>query len=608
MADYNASRIKKARYIGHTYKREENVRDAPYIIGFDSEADTSSDGRPMLFQYSLPDTTEDAVILQEVPPTKHAGLGCFLDFLDTYCTTKGVEYLVYVWNLAYELTQLFHDFPKEVLDESDWRISNIRRERSTGKVDQSYRWRIDVSNDKRQLVRAIHTEGAVVTILDGTAFYKTSLDKAAQMLGLGEKYKIADGHTSRSYFTRRDLQDTEFVSYAKRDAYITRLIGEYIQRQHDTFGIATCFSAPMFAAKVFTTHFLHGSYSLPDTSIEQAGLYSYHGGKNGYYLSGPADYDTIYNYDITSAYPEAMKALPDIENSSWKAVSYYEAGQHGIYNVTLDYRSCKYRGIQSHEGHWAESGCVSVWTTSYELDEVIRRGEANIIACSGFVLLGGSGGALSDYVDKFFTVKSTTVGPERETAKLLLNSLYGKFFQKQPIGRVGNYDLDSLSWVGFDEGNAEYDYDAGGLYNPPVASLITGYVRAKIHRLEHKYESVMTSTDGLFGTIAPDASDIGKSLGQLTVQRGRLRIWRERLYIFDPIDGKSKFALHGFHGHKSCNDPECRIGHLEDIPLARGEHRYFGRQMITLKMSTRDHRAESHSPGEFVLMPFTLRV
>jgi hypothetical protein len=31
------------------------------------------------------------------------------------------------------------------------------------------------------------------------------------------------------------------------------------------------------------------------------------------------------------------------------------------------------------------------------------------------------------------------------------------------------------------------------------------------------------------------------------------------------------------------------------------------RQLITLKMSTRDHRAEHHSP-EFVMMPFTLRI
>jgi hypothetical protein len=590
VADYKASRIHKRNYHSGASTKQP-VREQPYVIGFDSEADTSSDGRPMLFQYSLPGTKEEDVILQEVPETKHAGLGCFLDFLDRYCVDAKTEYLLYVWNLTYEFTQLFHDLPKEVVNESEWTLTRISKRDGT-----QYPWTAHVSNDKRQLAEFVNGR-VTVRVLDGTAFYKTSLAKAAKMLGVGEKYE--SGSVDRSLFTRRDLLDREFVTYAKRDAYITRLIGEYIQKQHDGFGIRTCISAPHFAATVFKTHFLHGPFTCPDANIEQAGLYSYHGGKNGYYLDGPAEFATIYNYDITSAYPEAMRQLPDVENSSWKAAQEYEPGQHGIYEVTLDYERCKYRGIQNHDGSWADRGRITVHTTSYELDEVLRQEEATIVSCAGYILLGKSGGALSDYVDKFFAVKSTSVGPERETAKLLLNSLYGKFFQKQPIGRVGNYDLDSESWLSYDDANESYDYDAGGLYNPPVASLITGYVRAKIHRLEHKYESVMTSTDGFFGIAPPDGADVGKSLGQLTVQRGRLRIWRERLYVFDGDDGKTKFALHGFHAG---------LAELCSVPLAKGEYAYDGRQMITLKMSTRDMRAKQYSPGQFVMMPFTLRI
>jgi hypothetical protein len=554
----------------------------------------------MCFQYSLPDVAEEETIIQIVPDTKNAGLGCFLDFLDEYCKHAGTEYLIYGWNTAYELTQLFHDLPKEVLNESDWRISGIRK-RDGG----TYGWTITVANDKRQIID--FRKGKVsVQLLDGTAFYKTSLDKAAKMLGLGEKY--ATSGNDRSMFTRRDLVDAEFIKYAKRDAYITRLIGEYIQEQHERFGIRTCISAPHFAATVFKTHFLSGAIVCPDSDIEQAGLYSYHGGKNGYYLDGPAEFPVIYNYDITSAYPEAMKQLPDIEKGHWTEIRHYQKGVHALYLVTLQYRKCKYGGIQTHEGPWANSGRIQCWTTSYELDEVLQQREAKLLDCTGYIFQGPMGGALSKYVDEFFAIKSTTAGPERETAKLLLNSLYGKFFQKQSIGSVGNYDLDSETWIVSDGDNQAYDYEAGGLYNPPVASLITGYVRAKIHRLEHKYESVMTSTDGLFGLNPPDGGDIGKTLGKLTAERGRLRIWRERLYVFDSIDGKQKFALHGFHGHLSCGKADCFVGHLADIPLAAGEYKYFGQQMITLKMSTRDHRAEHYSPGQFVKMPFTLRL
>lgn len=596
MAVYDAHRIRK-----HTFQSDSIRKDEPpYVIGFDSEADTTSDGRPMLFQYSLPGTTEQDCILQELPETKHAGLGGFLDFLDSYTTTPEVEYLIYGYNVSYELTQLFHDLPKEVINESEWTITGIRyRGVASSHLSERYPWTIRVSNDKRQIVEFIHDGGARVQFLDAAAFYKGGLDKVAKMLGVGEKYSIAAGHDDRSHCTRRSLLDPEFITYAKRDAYVTRLIGEHIQKQHESFGIRTCISAPHFAATVYKAHFLHGRSPSLDATIEQAGLYSYHGGKNGYYLDGPAEYAEIYNYDITSAYPEAMRQLPDVENSSWKEVHKYTPGQHAIYNVTLDYKCCKYRGLQSHEGTWPGSGRVQLWTTSYELDEVLSKGEARLVDCHGYEFHGPGGGSLAAYVDRFFAIKSTSTGPERETAKLLLNSLYGKFFQKQPIGRVGNYDLDTESWLGYDEGNESYDYEAGGLYNPPVASLITGFVRAKIHKLEHKYESVMTSTDGFFGIGTPDLRDVGRAMGQLTVQRGHLRIWRERLYAFDPIDGDTKFALHGFHAGRR---------ELESIPLAKGDYTYYGRQMITLKMSTRDQRAEKHSPGEFVNMLFTLRI
>jgi hypothetical protein len=599
VANYNAGRIRKKPHQQYSKSLEGKKERKPYVIGFDSEADTSSDGRPMCFQYSLPDMAEEDTIIQDVPATKNAGLGCFLDFLDEYCKHPGTEYLIYGWNSAYELTQLFHDLPKEVLNESDWRLNNIRGHNKT------YGWIITVANEKRQIID--FRKGKVcVQLLDGTAFYKTSLDKAAKMLGVGEKYALPG--IDRSLFTRRDLLDEKFIRYAKRDAFVTRLIGEYIQRQHSQFGIRTCISAPHFAATVFKTHFLSTSLVCPDSAIEQAGLYSYHGGKNGYYLDGPASFPVIYNYDITSAYPEAMKQLPDIEHATWKATNKYTPGVHALYLATLQYRKCKYGGIQDHDGHWANSGRIQCWTTSYELDAVLQQKEAKLLGCTGFLFQGPMGGALSKYVDEFFAIKSTTTGPERETAKLLLNSLYGKFFQKQSIGSVGNYDLDTESWIVSDGNNQSYDYEAGGLYNPPVASLITGYVRAKIHNLEHKYESVMTSTDGLFGLNPPDGNDVGKSLGKLTAERGSLRSWRERLYVFDSIDGKQKFALHGFHGHLSCGKADCFIGHLADIPLAAGEYRYFGQQMITLKMSTRDHRAERYSPGQFVKMQFTLRL
>lgn len=596
MSSLIAERIKKPKYFSMTNIRDIDPR-RKYVIGFDSEADTTSDGRPMLFQFSLPQQKEEDTLLRVVPPDTHGGLKVFLDFLDEYCVDRDREYLVYGWNLAYELTQLFHDIPNRVRRHDDFSINSI----------SGYDWSISVLNYKRQIID-FRRKRVRVRLLDGTGFYKISLDAAAKMLGLGEKYELSN--LSRSLFTRADLTDPDFLRYARRDAYITRLIGEYIQDQHKAYGVPTTISAPHFASTVFRTQFLTSNLTMPDKDLEQAGLFSYHGGKNGFYLDGPTEFASTYQYDITSAYPEAMKQLPNLATGKWRSARQYQRGKHALYLVTLNYFACKYRGMQNHDGSWTQSGLVQdQWITGYELDAIVRRGEGRIISCRGFLFDGDGGGPLSDYVDKFFTIKRHSSGPERETAKLLLNSLYGKFFQKQPIGTVGTYDFDRQGWIATDP-TLDYDYEAGGLYHPPIASLITGYVRAKIHNLEHQYESVMTSTDGLFGSIVPDTNDLGKGLGQLTVAKGRLRIWRERLYIFDAEGSQRKFALHGFHSHligKDCNEL-CEGNHLEDIPLARGEYMYHGQQMITLKMSTRRMNGVTYSPGQFVKLPYVLRI
>jgi hypothetical protein len=222
----------------------------------------------------------------------------------------------------------------------------------------------------------------------------------------------------------------------------------------------------------------------------------------------------------------------------------------------------------------------------------------------GWVLEGHTGGGgLVSYVDRFFAQKRCSTGVERVTAKLLLNALYGKFFQKVPVGEVetlvAELEGDNLSvWEPTTNPDLPYDYRAGGLYHPPVASLITGYVRARVHRLEHKYAAMATSTDGLFARSAPWAADVGDGLGQLTAEHGVLDIWRERLYEFQPEGPvKPKAALHGFRG--SLDD-------LRTIPLTPGIYAYTGRHAVTLREAQSVLRGERYRAGQFASLSFQL--
>jgi hypothetical protein len=247
---------------------------------------------------------------------------------------------------------------------------------------------------------------------------------------------------------------------------------------------------------------------------------------------------------------------------------------------------------------WPTSGVFAGWITGYELDGAIERGEFQLDSCYGWIMEGPSGGSLSKYVDTFYEQKRNATDPtERTVSKLFLNSLYGKFFQKIPNGTVGSVDIETNEFITTDP-EEDYDWIAGGLYHPPIASLITGYVRAKIHRLEHRYESMMTSTDGFFARKLPDPGEIGNELGQLSAERGTLRIWRERLYVFDADDGSVTFAMHGFRGN---------LETLRRIPMKAGNlYHYMARAVVTLKMSTRAMRGQRYAPGTFVEMPFDL--
>lgn len=558
------------------------------VIGFDSEA---SGGKPFLFQFSVSGGEED-VLLCVIDERENAGLRTFVHFLDTYCTRKDTEYLIFGWNLAYEWTQIFPDLPAtaEGIPLNALPDYTFDTERRDDNGDPYSRWRVKVLNDKRYMATFTHAgTKRRVRLIDGMSYYVTGLDKAGEMLALGRKITL--GKDEKKHLTRAALRDPRFMQYARQDAYLTRRIGEQIMGLHETYDVPTCGTAPQFAARVFRHHFLNVVIPPPSADLEQAGLFSYHGGKNGYYLDGPRHLTGVYAFDIVSAYPEAMRALPNIETAVWEYRTSYMPAVHALYKVTMRYKPCVYRGAQAHDGRKLDAEYVDgVWITSYELDAILAHGEAELIACEGWQLTGEPGGPLVAYVDRFFAEKRATKGAARAAAKLLLLSLYGKFFQKVAQGAVGLWEIDI--W-GHDtepvrlehDPNSPYDWTAGGLYHPPLASLITGFVRGKIHRLEHKYRAVMTSTDGFFARTKPDPADMGTDLGQLEAPRGDLSIWRERLYIFTPKGekdpAKRKVALHGFRGDADA---------LARIPLVPGDYEYTAQQLITNRLAGRQFR------------------
>lgn len=604
MSDFTTAIVTKPKFFGITPKRTGFGTRERYVIGFDTEAVR---GRPISLQFAHPDGRCDLI-----ETTARDALSDFLSYLGEECTIKSHsrEYIVFGFNLRYEYTQLFRNIDPECFMQSHFVLHHHEVGDCTSghKEDDEWTMRLAVMNDKRYsftIKIGPKRRRSTIKVIDAMAFFSGSLASAATMVGM-EKHEHPRDWTNRS--ARSLLDDPTFVAYAKQDALITQRIGEVIVGYHRDNDVPVAMSAPMFAAYVFKRRFLDRPIPLPDADLEGAGLASYHGGKNGIYVDRPSHFDDAWDYDVNGAYSSAMASLPDLTTSIWEEVHTYEPSTHALWYVRGRMDACVHRSFQHTSGEWytwRDNGDIATWITGYELDAALACAEFDLIDCSGFVLRGESGtGSLARYVAEFYDLKRNATSPqERTMAKLALNSLYGKFIQKVPTAGESVFPLFEVE----EDEDGKYHvrdgsmvpggYRAGGLYHPPIASLITGYVRAAVHRYEHKYRALMTSTDGFLSLTPPDDTDIGDDLGKLKVVHGSLSLWREKVYDFRRDDGGSSYALHGFRGG---------IDLLRTIPLEPSVFRYTATKVIGLGDSLRRHDGRRYEPGVFIDSAFAL--
>lgn len=591
MSVYQADRIEKPKWFRLSPLKLGRTQREPYVIGFDSEADG---GKPFLFQFATPDGNCE---LLPVARTKGDSLSVFLWWLYQHCTNRHTEYIVFGFNLNYEWTQLFRDLPRELVELPEFTfITNEKLDFPLMKVS--------VLNDKRYSATIEFPRSKVrIKLIDAMAFFVMSLDEAGKMVQVGKKLP------KPKKFDRKLVNDPAFREYAEQDAKLTQKLGEVIVSYHEQSDVRQCISAPMLAARTFRRQYLRSEIPLPPPDLEQAGLNTYHGGKNGFYLDKPQRMENVWSYDIVSAYPEAMYQLPCIEHGEWSYGNGYSAREtHSLYHIKYVYQGCKFEPLYAPDGTRLQNGIGETWCTGYELETMLSGRELTLVFCERWSFNStcscGDSSPLRAYVRYFFTTKRETSDRAlRQFAKLMLNSLYGKFYQKVARGRVGEIVLsDDLSTSEFitTDPDVPYDYTAGGLYHPPLASLITGFVRAKIHTLEHKYNALMTSTDGFFATGSPDPSDIGTELGMLEATQGKLTIWRERLYVFTPNrvaseKRKLKYAKHGFRGS---------VRDLLRMPVKAGRHDYYANELTTLKRQGMMRQGERTEVGEIVKRSF----
>lgn len=388
-------------------------------------------------------------------------------------------------------------------------------------------------------------------LIDSWAFFRTSLAKAAKDLQLeSQKAKrvsfIANVYNGLSDFQQHDIGYSyidELLHYAAMDGHVQYDLAQKIIDIHDMYDVRISVSLPSLAARIFRRQFMREDdlLTFPEPyDVQHTAELSYHGGKNGFYLPHPQMIPDVYEVDVNSMYPYAMANIPNFNHCEYEFVDYFDEKKDGIYTISGYVEKSDYPLIPKHEftgkNYFQDTYINDICVTSYELREALKNGLVSLDVCNGYVIRENeSYNPFKEYVDYFFEKKKKCKKDDsfRVFYKLVLNALYGKTIQTTEITPIKSPFEIKPKYITIVEKHFECDtpkiYEAGGLYNPVIASLITGFARAYLFRLENKYKALDSSTDSVKTTKKPKTS---KKLGGLSIKNfGDCLFIRNKFFI-----------------------------------------------------------------------------
>jgi len=429
---------------------------------------------------------------------------------------------------------------------------------------------------------------ATFKIADSCGFLKGASEKGNSLRNLANELSLnhlkADTPTN---IGNVEFLELEFLRYAMNDAIVQYDLSEFILKMHKEFEVPTAVSIAQLAQYVFKKKFMQENeyINLPPRNILKASELSYHGGKNGFYINEPKIFDNVYDIDVNSMYPFALMSLPGFLKGHYEKTNDYTEDYQGIFCIKGHINDCKYPGISDHEfNYFNDTDINNVWVTSYEVKSALRNGDLNLTSLYGYVWIPDeeANNPIRNYVDYFYKLKQNT--PQTDSKyfmyKLLLNALYGKFVQNVRYDTPQEFEAESDITGKLKFKAIKPKFKAGGLYNPFIGTLITGFARAFLHNLEHDYMAFDSATDSVKTSLNPGLN-ITKTLGAVSIKNyGKSILLRNKLYLHfgqpeTAWEGKVKYALHGF---------QAKVPELIRILYTKNQ-RYKCRRMIKIRES-----------------------
>ncbi len=271
--------------------------------------------------------------------------------------------------------------------------------------------------------------------------------------------------------------------------------------------------------------------------IQEIAESAFFGGRSEISSIGPVE-GPIYSYDINSAYPGEIAALPEIRYVSWKRVKHFAPGAWGFYRVRWQQRKSDtwgffpIRGAMLPDGHRSVSLLYPTegdgWFHSHEIRAAMDLSPGAVEVIDGYVIepKGQPFAWVADTVARRLEYKAAG-DPRNFPLKVGCNSIYGKVAQHS-----GTHPLQCIVY----------------------AAAVTSGTRAALLRAAYprRHNVILLATDGILSTVPLPELPLGATLGT----------WELAEY---PSAWMLQAGVYWCGGKKRTRGIDARTLHLEDV-------------------------------------------
>jgi hypothetical protein len=423
---------------------------------------------------------------------------------------------VFCWNLGYDAICIMKLLPRHILD--SYKHNRKLKFRYSG-YEINY-----IPNKQLTIRKGNHS----ISLYDIAQYYDrksliTSFEENFNEV-LPEEYlktKDARENFTLSHYKRHKKQIRE---YCKKDCVLTkRLTEKWLDTFHSAFDFypRNWVSSGYLAEKVLINNriFVPRFNEVP-YSVQELAWLSFYGGRFELIKRGFVSYCCL--YDINSAYPFALTQLPDLTKGKWITQNViHSKAKVGFFHIIADISNsvkvCPFPFRNKNMTIIYSSGKFETFVTLHELLTV--QGDSQIkykiLESYQFIPSKSSSYPFRDFIEKMYAKRlelKKQNDPQQQALKLILNSMYGKTAQTTN-NRFGN------------------------LFNPVIASFITGFARAQLYKFvrDNNLENQVVA-------FATDSIAIQKKIPDLNSEKlGEMKLDKEADNVYYLSNGYYRF-------------------------------------------------------------------